>query len=266
MGAGTERPNQETLLRRVGGLRRPAFYATVVALLGLMGVFLGDALVFLFTAWFVRDPGVHHLHDLAMVAMLWTVLVGVVVQLHEPERRTAAMQQALLGTVAITGVNVLTGFFFPPALILGGLLVASVALHPAGRAVLSVRTAGSVSYLLVGLVVLVGIPLAGYAADQYALQSSGDVHAQLGHYADMVTYSVLVVSLGVLAGARPVGWRVPLWSAGGLAAILGVSSVMHPALASSPGSLWGGLAVLWGVGFVVAGEVSHRRNAPGRSR
>lgn len=259
MATNTDLPNPTKLLRQVGGLRLIAFYGTVITLLGLMGVFLADTLVFLFTSWLVGDPGVHHLHDLALVGMLWTVIVGLLVQLYEPVRRVAAIQQALLVNVVITGANLLTGFFFPPALILGGLLVAAVALHPAGWGVLRIRTAGSVSYPLVGLVVLAGIPLAVYVGEQSALQASGDVHAQLGHYADMIAYSVVVLLLGLLASVKPIGWRVPLWSAAALAGIFGVSSVLHPALASSAGSIWGGLALLWGAGAIVAGEVTDGR-------
>lgn len=240
--------------------RLVAFYVTVVALLALLAVFLGDTLTLLFTGWIVSEPNVHHLHDLAFVTMLWTVVAGLLVQLYEPERQVAGIQQALLVNVVITGANVLTGFFFPPALLLGGLLVAAFALHPAGWDVLRVRTAGSVSPVLVGLVVLAAIPFTAYAVDQYAFQASGDVHAQLGHYADMVTYSLLVLLLGLLASVKPIGWRIPLWSAAGLVGILGTTSILHPALASSVGPLWGGLAVLWAVGFIAAGEVSHRKS------
>lgn len=257
MAAGTNLGTSAALLRRIGGLRLITFYATVLTLLVLMGVFLGDTLVFLFTAWIVNEPGTHHLHDLALVAMLWTVVIGLLVQLYKPQRRVAGIQQALFVNVVVTGANLLTGFFFPPALILGGLLLVAFALHPAGRDILRARTAGPVSYLLVGLVVLAGVPLAVYAADQYALQASSDVHAQLGHYADMITYSLLVLLLGLLASVKPLGWRVPLWCAAGLVGVLGTTSILHPALASSIGPLWGGLAVLWAVVFVVAGEVSH---------
>ena len=258
MSTDTKLTNLKNLLHRVGGLRTVAFYATVVTLVVLMAAFLGDTLTFLFTGWLIADPGVHHLHELAFVTMLWMVFIGLVVQIYNPEKRIAAIQQALLVNVVITGANVLTGFFFPPALILGGLLVAAFVLHPAGGDVHRVRTAGPVSPLLVGMIVLAGIPLAVYAVNQYALQASGDVHAQLGHYADMVTYTGLILLLGLLAGVKPIGWRVPLWSAGGLAAILGLSSVLYPTLPSSAGLLWGGLATLWGVGFVIAGEVSWR--------
>lgn len=264
MATESDRPLPASLVRRIGGLRRVAFYATVVTLLGLMWAFLSDTLELLFTAWFTSDSGLHHLHDLALVAMLWTVIVGLVVQLYEPERRVAAIQQALLVNVAITGANALTGFFFPPALILGGLLIAAFALHPAGWGVLRVRAAGPIDYRLCGLVVLAGLPLAVYAADQYALSASGDVHAQLGHYADMITYVALILSLGLLSAVKPLGWRVPLWSAAGLAVVLGISSVLHPTHASSAGLLWGGLAALWGVGFIVTGELSHRKTLDSR--
>lgn len=260
MATNTDLPNSTKLLSQFSGLRRIVFYATVITLLGLMGSFLADTLVFLFTSWFLGDPGVHHLHDLALVAMLWTVIVGLLVQVYNPERRVAAVQQALLVNVVITGSNLLIGFFFPPALILGGLLITAVVLHPAGWGVLRIRTVGPVSYPLVGLVVLAGIPLALYAGEQSALQATGDVHAQLGHYADMITYSVVILLLGLLASMKPIGWRIPLWSAATLAGVLGVSSMLHPALASSAGPFWGGLALVWGIAFIITGEVTQRSN------
>lgn len=260
MTADTSQRRPTGLLRHAGGLRRVAFYVTVVTILALMAVFLGDTHVFIVTAWTVSEPGVHHLHDLALVAMLGTVVLGLLVQLYEPERQVAGIQQAVLVTIVITGSNLLTGFIFPPALLLGGLLLVAVALHPAGWAVLRVRTAGSVSPVLVGFVLLAGMPFAVYAADQYALQASGDVHAQLDHYADMVTFALLVVLVGLLASVKPVGWRISLWSAAGLVGVLGAASILHPLLASSVGLVWGGLAMLWAIGFIVAGEVSHRKS------
>lgn len=262
MTTETDRTRSTEIVHRIGGLRTVAYYATVVTLIGLMGVFLGDTLEFLFTAWLVDEPGTHHLHELALVVMLWTVLVGLIVQLYKPERRVAAIQQKLLVNIVITGANLLTGFFFPPALILGGLLFLAFELHPAGWDVLRVQTAGRASPLMTATVLLAAIPLAVYGAEQYALHSSGDIHAQLGHYADMITYSLLILLLGLLASLKSIGWRVPVWSAAGLAGVLGASSMLHPNLASSTGVLWGGLAILWGVGFIVAGEMSQRNLGP----
>lgn len=260
MTADTSQKRSVGLLRKAGALRLLAFYVTVVAILALMLVFLGDTLVLIFTAWTISEPSVHHLHDLALVTMLWTVVLGLLVQLYEPRGQVAGIQQAVLVNIVITGSNLLTGFIFPPALILGGLLLVAFALHPAGWDVLRVRKVGSASLVLLGLVFLAGIPFAFYAADHYALQASGDIHAQLDHYADMVTYSLLVLLLGLLASVKPVGWRISLWSAAGLVGVLGATSILHPALASSVGPLWGGLAMLWAAGFIVAGEVIYRKS------
>lgn len=250
----------EQLSQQINGLREIGFYIVIITLLVLFVSFLSDTLAILVTAWFDTDPGIHYLHELAFVALLWTVLIGILVQLYKPEHQVGAIQQALLVTIIITSANILTGFFFPPALLLGGLLVVAGILHPARQNILRGQTAGRTSRLLLGLLMLAGIPLAVYAANQYALQATGDVHAQLGHYADMITYTGTILLLGLLASAKPHGWRIPLWSAAGLAIILGLSSLLHPTLASSTGVIWGTLTVLWGVGFIVAGEVSDHRD------
>lgn len=55
------------------------------------------------------------------------------------------------------------------------------------------------------------------------------------------------------------GWRIPLYSAAGLAIMLGVASVLYSTMPSGVGTTWGAAAIVWAVAFVVAGEMSARR-------
>lgn len=102
-----------------------------------------------------------------------------------------------------------------------------------------------------------------YVLNQVSLQLAvADSHAADGHYALMAVMSLLIVVLGLLASAAETGWRFPAWSAGGLAVVLGLSSVAFPMYASSVGPTWGVLAIIWGVTFVVVCQGMEVEAAP----
>jgi hypothetical protein len=70
----------------------------------------------------------------------------------------------------------------------------------------------------------------------------------------MVTVPVVVIAVGVLAGFKTVGWRIPAWGAGFVAVFFGLTSVVFPEQASSVGRLWGTLAIVWGLLFIGVAE------------
>jgi hypothetical protein len=74
--------------------------------------------------------------------------------------------------------------------------------------------------------------------------------------------AVSIVVLALLSATRPRGWRVPAWSAGGGALLLGISSAALPQMPSSIGPAWGALAAAWGVAFVAVAEVRYRGSPP----
>lgn len=74
------------------------------------------------------------------------------------------------------------------------------------------------------------------------------------HWPGMAAVSVAIVLVGLLAALRIRGWRVSAWTAGLALAYYGLVSVLTPADVSSGGYLWGGLAIAWGVVFVVLAE------------
>jgi hypothetical protein len=89
-----------------------------------------------------------------------------------------------------------------------------------------------------------------------------DSHAAQGHYGLMVAMSVTLLVYGLFASAAPTGWRFSAWSAGGLAVVFGLSSVVYPFQASSLGTTWGALAIVWGVVFIAASEAGAFESAP----
>lgn len=190
--------------------RRFAFYAIVVAFVGLFGAITWSDLVVLFTGWFVgpeTDLGPHRIHELAIAATLWAILLGMLAQVRRPE----------------TAV---------PLLLFAGNQIA-----------LQAGTADIADH----------DEHAGAEVDHEEVHQE---HVDEGHFASAAGYVIAIVLLGLLASLLPLGWWLSAWSAGAMAIVYGLASVLFPDLASSVGTLWGGLAVLWGVAFVVTAEVT----------
>lgn len=263
------------------GKRRLAFYVVVGSFVVLFGAITGPELAFLFTGWFPgTDLGPHRLHQIVIAATLWAVLLGMLVQLHAPETSIGGVYQTALVVLAVFVGGAVGGFFLPPVLIFLVLAIVAAALHPAGRDVVRVLTPRKLDRWLLALVIVAAVPLLLFAANQTALQlgTAGHSHAEHaeagsehekahqehideGHFASMTGLAFAIIALGLLASLRPPGWWLPAWTAGGMAVVYGLASTLFPDLASSAGTLWGGLAVLWGMGLVATAELTQEEGA-----
>jgi hypothetical protein len=97
----------------------------------------------------------------------------------------------------------------------------------------------------------------GYASTNIGLQGTvTDDHAAAGHYGFMAAFSFTVIRVAVLASLRPSGWRLTAWIAGLLPALLGLTSLVYPDVTSSVGPFWAVAAIVWGIGFVAAAELT----------
>ena len=260
------------LFGRIGGVRGVAFYAAVLAAIALpvalLQAFIAFPLIALVDPSMASNP--HLIHDVAFMGLIWVTLVGMVTQLYRPAKRVAGMVQALVVLAAFAVVLTAVGLTVDPTVfdevvfiaMIFGLPVVAALLHPAGRELFRTRTADRFSPLLAGLTVVAAIPLAPYAIEQFTLQGTGDIHAVIHHYAGMLIFAGVLITLGLLASLKPIGWRIPLFSAAGMALGLGVFSVLYPEMASSAGTMWGGAAIAWAILFAVAGEMSARRAPP----
>jgi len=198
--------------------------------------------------------------DLSFFALGVIIGVGLASQLRRAEQRIAGLQQAGIGILSL-GVAGVIGARIEPAIgaVLLLLVVAVlVVLHPTRREIL---TPGSgIDAPVLALSVLAGIPAIGYAARMLRLAAEAGPSCFLGQcahgdrFAEMAAATVAIVLVGGLAGFHTPGWRLPLWSAGAGAILIGSTSL---ALTDMPGSLglgWGPLAVIWGVSLIVIGQ------------
>ncbi|HEX9721800.1 MAG TPA: hypothetical protein VGA53_00905 [Candidatus Paceibacterota bacterium] len=198
---------------------------------------------------------------------------------------------AMIATAALTNNWVPQPLF----IIFGGLTLIATILHPAGLGLFNwIRTA-KVNKVLLTLVVIAVAPLFMFAATNINLQTGGEgitigididhqgpavhggnpadnqelsqdmgandehedqEHAAQGHYRNMAAFSFIILLVGLLASFRPRGWRLAAWVAGFLPIFLGTASIVLPNAESSIGLVWSLAAIVWGIAFIAAAELT----------
>ncbi|MFC6731598.1 hypothetical protein [Haladaptatus sp. DYSN1] len=256
--AVTESTFDQSTTTTMHRVKRVAFYLVVLVTLGIFVFTAGELLPFLVLGFTMgAELGIHQFHVIALASFVAFVTLGVLVQLYKPETRVATYQATFLAMAILTALSVFTGdlfillYFVPVALI--GLL------HPAGRRLLTIGERYSPAIL--GLTLVAAIPLLAYAGNQFQLQATGDEHALFGHYMPMVAIALTILATGLLVAFESVGFRLLAWLTGLFAVYVGFASIVLPTLASSAGTLWGALAIVWAVAFVAATELSVRESA-----
>lgn len=246
----------EVTVPQIGRGRTIGFYAAAglfVALFVVLYGFVIGILQYPVTGWFQpQELTIHQFHDTVGVFLIYVVVGGMLIQLFRPKTQVGGMQQASLLTIVVVATMVAGGSFQPPTVIFLALAVITAVLHPAREQVFSVR---HLDPALLALVAVAALPLLDYGLDQVTLQRvAGDAHAEIGHYATMGAYGFATLVLGLLASLRPLGWRIPAYSAGLMMVIFGLGSLLMGNQASSAGVLWGVLAIVWGVAFAAVAE------------
>lgn len=244
-------------LPNLATVRRGTFYVAVVGALALYAAMMGEMLTFVFVGWF-EEPGVHHFHELGLFGLIWVGILGLAVQLHRPDGRVNAVFVSALVMLPLAVIAVSSNSPIATMPILFGVVgLVVVVLHPAGRSLFGFTSDVRGNRALGGLLVVAALPLLAYAGDQLVSQYAiADDHAVFVHYGGMAVLALVVLVMGLLAIVRARDRRFAAWSAGVLAGYLGLASVLYPAQPSSPGILWGALAILWGGAFVVAFELA----------
>jgi hypothetical protein len=239
--------------------RRGIFLVAVLVTLGLAGLFGGMVVLMNVMPGFMGmthfTEAHHRIHDLTFSLLNGTAVVGMLVQLRTPARNVAGQLMALIPFAALMLAVALTNTWVlsPPWLILGASTVLTTMFHPAGD---PTRTfsAARVDRLMLGLVGAAAVPLLVFAWTNIGLQRSGLTdHVMAGHYGFMAALSFTIVGVGLLSSARPDGWRIAAWVAGGLPVALGVASIAFP-VDSSLELVWALAAIAWGIAFVVVAE------------
>lgn len=258
--------SRERAQEEVGHKRQIGFYVAgglfLLISLGFFGL-MANILTPVFTGWFqAAELGIHQLHEILGSAFFWSLIAGMIFTLVRPAQTISALRQTvamLAGFVLLLLASLSENLMGPLVMmsILFVLAVVTAALHPARHKIL--RLHGRARPWLLGLVAVAAIPLLNYAFTQLQSQigaSPGDPHAEVGHWTIMSGYALAIVIYGLLAGLGSAGWRVPAWSAGIMAILFGLASLLLPTQASSIGANWGPVAIVWGIVFVATAELT----------
>jgi hypothetical protein len=252
--------------------RRVTFWVLAVLLLTVL---LGDpeyidSLWWIVTVWggVSGEMATHEVHMIAESAVKWALAAAVVANVHRPERQAGSAWQLCLPTVLLMGSYLLWAEMDSEmAVILTAVTVAAVltfAVHPSPWGD-RLRSTSSPSLPLGVLTAVAAVPLLTYGIGQYRIHlasSLADPHYEMGHWILMGAYAFGILLLAGLSTLRVSGWRLNAWTAGVLAALLGLASlaVSAPSALASP---WALLAIAWGTAFIVIAEVAIRRPVNG---
>jgi hypothetical protein len=199
------------------------------------------------------DIEAHRGHFNALGITAWALTPAVLVQLHRPARRVAAMLQALGIVVAGTVLYGLSGTFTEWLVEEMTLLVPMAlmaVLHPRARDLLRVPALDRPMAILVAAA---AVPWSLSIINNAVLQWRNlpvDPHAAMEHWAIAALLGVVVVWCGLLGATDHAGWRLPAAVGvfasvdyGAFSLAFPTASAAHPAVAIA--------AIAWGVAYAV---------------
>ena len=253
----------------------PVFALAVLITLGLAGFnglmagLMAFRLDFLLPGPFAQmthfTEAIHRTHDLTFGFIFVPAVVGMLAQLRRPSKNVAGQLMALIPSVGLVLTLVLTkntNVLQPPWITVGVAALIATVLHPTGRDFFRSFSVARINWVMLALVIIAAVPLLVFASTNIGLQRTvPDAHARPGHYGFMAAFGFTVIGVGLLASLRPDGWRLTAWVTGFLPALLGLASVVYPDATSSLGLVWALAAIVWGVGFIAAGELTQRLRA-----
>jgi hypothetical protein len=247
--------------------RQWAFRLWAVVWSTLVGFTFLAVTVLTLAVWFA-EPGTTETNpvvDLSFFALGAIIAVGLASQFSRAEQRIAGLQQAGIGILCL-GVAGAIGRRIEPAVGSIGLalvVVVLIVLHPARRAIRSRGAATDGAVLALSLPA--AVPAIAYGIHMLrsaAAAGPSCFFGQCAHgdrLAEAAAAAVAIVAVSGLAGLRTPGWRLPLWSAGLAAILVGAGSVALADVLGSFGLVWGSVAVVWGGLLIATGELRARR-------
>jgi hypothetical protein len=282
-----------TQSRTAAGRLRRMVFGVLVAVFALAHFFL-TPLPFALLGWFIEEEGIqsHRVHEICFGMAFVLSLAGLVMLLRRPDRKLAQMYQVAITLWLLAAAYIVVDRAFDPIVLFFVVVPALLIwLHP-GRALL-IRPPLNLKPALVALAIAAALPLLVFAAREFgtgfeasrvapeALESVSDDASQeevdqvlreatgsreefeaarhYGHWSAMGGFALSIVALAGIAALGVPGWGLSAWSSGLAAIGYGIVSLVFPEDASAALSAWAVLSIVWGVAFIVVGQVERRR-------
>ena len=216
--------------------------------------------------WFMTgNDQIHRVHNIGSSGVATGILVALPLLIVSWRRDDVALLQ-MLGVAAIAtvigSVLSLDWVFLIYVAILAVPVVVLLAIARDWKRYVA-PGAGLAPELLVAAIVAAPF-WSVFALTMARLQRAGpaeDPHVSMHHWTGMAIMAVGLVLMLVLASMRTEGWRIVAWLTGLGSVVYGVSSIVFATYPgsdvpypSSEGSLWGTLAIVWGVAIVALTE------------
>ena len=253
-----------------GSTRRRLFFMWAAILSLVCGILFFGVTALTIGLWVAHQNALTTpVSDLSFFALGAIIIgMGFAVQLRNPERKIAGVQQAVLGLLALLVAGLIGNRIEPlvGALIFLGAAAILVALHPARSECF--KLVQGLSAPLAAMSLLAAVPAVWYASSMLILARHAGLSCFFGRcpygdrLAEMAALAIALVLVGLLAALKTPGWRVAAWSAGASAVILGVASIVLPDAPGAVGQAWGALTATWGVLFIVTAEWEARQQRP----
>lgn len=206
-----------------------------------------------------RSPGdqVHRLHSLALAVIAWGMLVGVLLQIHRPERKVAALLVSLAVPVALAAGEMLTGTYTvagtAPFLVP---ILAACILHPAARELIRLPR---VDLPMLALVVIATAPWTGFSWSVATAPAAAGADTHVDHQNFMVSLPLLALLWASIGATGKGGWPFAAGAAVLATACVALQSLIFPDVLSGLSPPWAWAAVVWCIAYGSAAWLRLRR-------
>lgn len=202
----------------------------------------------------IDDPDldmIHRAHYAGIGVLAWLLTPALLVQFRKPQRRVAAMTQAVAIVVLGVLVYLVAGGFLIQDAVLLVLVVATAVLHPRAAEVFRVPSFHRPMLLAAAVAAAPWLTWGfGQARHQFA-HVAGDTHADEIHWAIMAVLAVSVAATALIGASDRTGWRYSAVAAVLATLAIGAHALVHPGFTSALPTAWAVAAILWAVVYAV---------------